>query len=160
MSGSWSIPGIRVIDLDATELPSNDREIFEAVVERVFADPAVLEAEVPGATAPVAAAFDDAGASSSVAFVPDVDVSEQPALGQSGDVGHPALSASSEAEEGFLGEPAVSAELAVIAPPLQTAGAMVGAPPPLMEGATEGVAEVAEPSFVQPAVAVEVALPR
>jgi hypothetical protein len=29
-----------------------------------------------------------------------------------------------------------------------------------MEGATEGVAEVAEPSFVQPAVAVEVALPR
>jgi hypothetical protein len=61
MSGSWSIPGIRVIDLDATELPSNDREVFEAVVERVFANPAVLEAEVPGATAPVAAAFDDGG---------------------------------------------------------------------------------------------------
>jgi hypothetical protein len=47
--GSWSIPGVGVIDLDTTELPSNDREIFEAVVERVFADPAESYVEVPGA---------------------------------------------------------------------------------------------------------------
>jgi hypothetical protein len=49
--GSWSIPGVRVIDLDTTELPSNDREIFEAVVERVFADLSVLKVEIPGAVA-------------------------------------------------------------------------------------------------------------
>jgi hypothetical protein len=32
-SGYWSIPGIGIIDLDSTELPSNDREIFKAVVD-------------------------------------------------------------------------------------------------------------------------------
>jgi hypothetical protein len=32
-SGYWSIPSIGIIDLDSTELPSNDREIFKAVVD-------------------------------------------------------------------------------------------------------------------------------
>jgi hypothetical protein len=31
-------PGIGVIDLDAIELPGNDREILEAVTERMFFD--------------------------------------------------------------------------------------------------------------------------
>jgi hypothetical protein len=67
--GSWSIPGVGVIDLDATKLSSNDREIFEAVVERVFTDPSVLEAEVPRAAVFAVAASANAGASSSVALV-------------------------------------------------------------------------------------------
>jgi hypothetical protein len=31
-------PGIGIIDLDAIELPGNDREILEAVTERMFSD--------------------------------------------------------------------------------------------------------------------------
>jgi hypothetical protein len=31
-------PGIRIIDLDAIELPGNDREILEAMTERMFSD--------------------------------------------------------------------------------------------------------------------------
>jgi hypothetical protein len=54
MFSSQSIPGVGVIDLDATELPSNDREIFDAMMECVFANPAILEAEVPGAATSVA----------------------------------------------------------------------------------------------------------
>jgi hypothetical protein len=79
-SGCWSIPGIGIIDLDATKLPSNDREIFEAVVVRVFADPSVLEAEILGAAASVAATSADAGASSSVPLAPDTIMSKQLAL--------------------------------------------------------------------------------
>jgi hypothetical protein len=42
----------------------------------VFADPVILEAEVPGVVASAAAASADAGASSSAALVPDAVVSE------------------------------------------------------------------------------------
>jgi hypothetical protein len=37
-------PGIRIIDFDATELPSNDQEILEAAMERMFTDRSVLDA--------------------------------------------------------------------------------------------------------------------
>jgi hypothetical protein len=37
-------PGIGNIDLDAAELPSNDREILEVVTEQMFADPSILDA--------------------------------------------------------------------------------------------------------------------
>jgi hypothetical protein len=45
MSTSWylTIPGIGTIDLDATELPSNDREILEVAMERVFANSSLLD---------------------------------------------------------------------------------------------------------------------
>jgi hypothetical protein len=144
-----------VINLDTAELSSNDREIFKAMVERVFADLTVLEVEVPGVAASAAVAFDDEGALSSVALVPDAAVSKQPTLGQDGDVGGPAPSATSEAAERLLGEPAAGAESAVITPLLSTTGAIVDAPPPLIAGAIEGVAKVAEPSSVQPAIATE-----
>jgi hypothetical protein len=42
MSRYLTTPGIGVIDLDATELPSNDREILEAVTDRVFDDLSLL----------------------------------------------------------------------------------------------------------------------
>jgi hypothetical protein len=44
MSRYLTIPGIETIDLNATELPSNDWEILEAVTELVFADPSLLDA--------------------------------------------------------------------------------------------------------------------
>jgi hypothetical protein len=35
----WLSLNFEVIDLDATELPSNDYDIYEAVLERMLADP-------------------------------------------------------------------------------------------------------------------------
>jgi hypothetical protein len=37
-------PGIGIIDLDTTELPSNDRMILEVVTDRMFAEPSILDA--------------------------------------------------------------------------------------------------------------------
>jgi hypothetical protein len=36
-------PSIGTIELDAPELPSNDREVLEAVTERMFAEPSILD---------------------------------------------------------------------------------------------------------------------
>jgi hypothetical protein len=36
-------PGIGIVDLDAPELPSNDREMLEVATERMFAEPSILE---------------------------------------------------------------------------------------------------------------------
>jgi hypothetical protein len=127
---NWSSLGIRVIDLDATELPSNDWEIFEAVEERVLADLVESEFEVPGDVASAVAAFADAGATSDGAPALGAIVLEQPMPDQGGDVGHPVPSITSKEVEGVLREPAAGAESAVIAPPLPTAGAD--------ESATEG----------------------
>jgi hypothetical protein len=101
-SSCWSIPGIGIIDLDATELPSNNQEIFEAVVDRVFADPSVLEVEIPEAAASVAATSADAGTSSNTALMSDAIVSEQPVPRQDGGVGGSTPSAASKAAEGVL----------------------------------------------------------
>jgi hypothetical protein len=71
MSRYLSIPGIGIINLDATELPSNDQEILEVVKDRVFADPSVLEPEVPEA-----ATYAGVGTSSSTTLAPDAIMSE------------------------------------------------------------------------------------
>jgi hypothetical protein len=36
-------PGIGTINLDAPELPGNDRELLEAATERMFTEPMILE---------------------------------------------------------------------------------------------------------------------
>jgi hypothetical protein len=36
-------PGIGTVDLDALELPSNDREMLEVATERMFAEPSILK---------------------------------------------------------------------------------------------------------------------
>jgi hypothetical protein len=76
MSRYLSIPGIGIINLDATELPSNDREILEVVKDRVFADPSVLEPEVPEAATSVAATSAGAGTLSSATLASDAIMSE------------------------------------------------------------------------------------
>jgi hypothetical protein len=94
MSTSWylTIPGIGTIDLDATELPSNDREILEAVMERVFANPSLL----------------------------DVVVLDPLTLCQDRNAGGLAPSATPEAMEGVLGQFEAGAESAAIEPPPTT----------------------------------------
>jgi hypothetical protein len=126
------------MDLHATELPSNDWEIFDVVVERVFADLAILEDEVPGVVVSIGTA--SARTSSSVALVPDAVVSKQSAPGQDGDVGGPTPSVASEAVEGILGGSAVGVESIVDVPILLAAGMTVDAPPPSTTGAVESVA--------------------
>jgi hypothetical protein len=44
---TWSTINLGVIDLDATELPSNDQDIYEVVLERILADPVDSEIETP-----------------------------------------------------------------------------------------------------------------
>lgn len=67
----------------------------------MFANPSVLEPEVPEFTASVAAAPADTGGSSSVALAPDAAAPEQLTLGQGGDVRGPVPSAASDAARGF-----------------------------------------------------------
>jgi hypothetical protein len=89
MSRYLTIPGIGVIDLDATELPRNDREILEAVTDQVFIDPSLL----------------------------DAIVLEPPAPRQDEDVGGCASYATPEAAEGVPGESAAGTESAAMASP-------------------------------------------
>jgi hypothetical protein len=119
---TWFIPNLGVIDLDTTELQSNDQEIFEAVAERVLRDLVELGVEVPRATTSVVAASADERASSSGALVPGAAAAEQTMLGQGGDVGGPMPSVAPSAVEGVLKEPVAGVESAVIAPPLPTVG--------------------------------------
>jgi hypothetical protein len=134
--GAWSTINLGVIDLDTTELQSNDRDIYEAVLECMLANPVELGIEAPEAATSTAAASADVGASSSGALMPGATSTEQPTPGQGGDVGGPAPSIASKAAEGVLGESVAGAESAVITPPLPTTGAIVDVPPPLIAGAT------------------------
>jgi hypothetical protein len=154
----WSILGVGIIDLDETELSSNDREILYAVVERVFADPSVLEAEDPEIAASVAAATADAGVPSNTALAPDAVVSEQPAPSQGGDVGRTAPSTASEAVEGLLGGLQLERSRPRSRPHSRLQGRSWTRP--TLDGrAGEEVTEAAEPSSVQSAVAFEVVAP-
>jgi hypothetical protein len=139
MSRYLTIPGIRTIDLDATELLINDQEILEAVTDWVFADPSLM----------------------------DAITLDPPAPRQDRDVGGSASSAAPEAAEGVLGESAADAESAVIAPPppttgetagaplLQPAETAVAAPTPSKVGVVEEVVGGVEPPSTQLAVATE-----
>jgi hypothetical protein len=100
MSTYLTIPSIGTIDLDTTELPSNDREILEAVTERVFVDPSLSD---------------------------DI-VLDPPVSHHDGDIGGSTPATEPEVAVGVLGEPAAGAESAAIAPPHPTVGTTTDAP--------------------------------
>jgi hypothetical protein len=54
-----------VIDLDTTELPSNDWDIYEVVLEHMLSEPVQSEVEVPDVAAPAAATSAEVAASAS-----------------------------------------------------------------------------------------------
>jgi hypothetical protein len=93
----------KIIDLDDPDLPSNDRDIYEAMLERMLADPMELEVEASESAAPAAATSAEAA----------VPASKEPTLGataerqlspvQAGDVGGSAPSAASDAAEEVVG---------------------------------------------------------
>jgi hypothetical protein len=45
-------PGIGAIDLDAPELPSNDREMLEVATEQMFSDPSIMDTIASVASTP------------------------------------------------------------------------------------------------------------
>jgi hypothetical protein len=81
-SGALSTINFEVIDLDTTKLPSNDRDIYEAVPERMLADSVESEVEVPEAAASAAATSAEVVTSASGEPVPGVVAAGEPTLGQ------------------------------------------------------------------------------
>jgi hypothetical protein len=76
--GAWSTINLGVIDLDATELPSNDRDIYEAVLERMLADSVELEIVAPEAAMSGISSFAEAVTAASGEPVSDTVVVGQP----------------------------------------------------------------------------------
>jgi hypothetical protein len=54
MADAMSAGILEIIDLDALNLPSNNRDIYEAVLERILADPVESRAKASESAAPVA----------------------------------------------------------------------------------------------------------
>jgi hypothetical protein len=127
-------PGIGTIDLDAAELPSNDREMLEVATEKMFAYPSIL----------------------------DTITSVPLALRQDEGAGGSAPPAAPEPAEGVLGESAAGMEsVVVVSPPSPTregtdaylpraAGAVVAAPVVSVVDTVEGVVRGAGPSSPRP----------
>jgi hypothetical protein len=86
-SGAFSAINFEIIDLDATELPSNDRDIYEVVLERMLANPVESEVEVPEPAAPVGATSDEVAALASGEPTSGATVVGQLTPGQGGEVG-------------------------------------------------------------------------
>jgi hypothetical protein len=107
-------PGIGIVDLDAPELPSNDREMLEVVTEQMFAKPSILET------------------------VASVTL----ALRQYENAGGLAPPAVSEAAEAVPGEPAASAESAAVVhvPPPTREGQEASLPRPAEAAASAAAA--------------------
>jgi hypothetical protein len=138
-------PDIGTNDLNAPELPRNDREMLEVATEQMFAEPSIL----------------------------DTIASVTSALHQCEGVGGSALLAASEAAEGVLEESTTGTEPAVVmSPPSparegtsaslpQPVGVVVAAPATLVVGVAEGVVGEAGPSSPRPiaAAAEEVLVP-
>jgi hypothetical protein len=118
-------PGIGVVDLDAPELLSNDREMLEVVTERMFAELSILETiasvsqalhqyERVGGFAPLAA--------SEVAE----EVPEESAVGTESVAVVPAPLPTSEGQEASLSQPAEAAEPTAAAAAVSATEGVVG----------------------------------
>jgi hypothetical protein len=119
-------PGIRVVDLDAPELPSNDQEMLEVATERMFAEPSILETiasvsralhqyERAGGFAPLAASEaveaipeEPAAGMESVTVVsapPPTSEGQEVSLPQTGEAADPTVAAAAAgATESVVGE--------------------------------------------------------
>jgi hypothetical protein len=127
-------PSIRIIDLDATELPSNDWEILEVAMERMFADLSILDA---------------------IASVPPVPRQDE---GAGGSV-PPTVLEAAKGDSVVIEPPPISAGESTNAPLLQPAEAGMDTPTPSVVGVVEGVVEGVGPSSSQPAAATAEEVP-
>jgi hypothetical protein len=97
-SSAWSTINLGVTDLDATELPSNDRDINEVVLERMLANLVESGIEAPEAAMSATAT---SGVSSIGAPVSGAATTGQPAPGQGGDAGGPVPQSRRKRRRGF-----------------------------------------------------------
>jgi hypothetical protein len=113
---------LEIIDLDALDLPSNDQDIYEAMLEHILADPVESEVEAPESAVPAAATSAEAAVPANEKPMSSATAAGQLTPGQAGDVGGFVPSAPLEAAEEVLGEPVTGTELTLVAPLPPTAG--------------------------------------
>jgi hypothetical protein len=113
---------LEIIDLDAPDLPNNDRDIYEAVLEWMLAEPVGSEVEAPEFAAPVVAASAETVEPVNEEHTPAATTGGQLTLDQPGVVRGPKPSATSEAAKEVLAEPAFGAALTLDMPPPPTEG--------------------------------------
>jgi hypothetical protein len=138
---------LEIIDLDASDLPSNDRDIYEAVLEQILADPVELGVEALESAAPVDMASAEAAEPANEELAPGATTVGQLTSGQAEVAKDLEPSATSEAAKEVLGEPAASAELPLTASSPPTAG---------VDSTTANAPEL---SSLQPTTPVEEAAP-
>jgi hypothetical protein len=117
-SGALSAVDLGVIDLDATKLPSNDRDIFEAVLERILADPVDTEVEVLEPATSVTAIVTDVAGLAGRELTCGATASEQTAPNQGESIGGLMIPTASEAVEEVLREPAATPSSLIVGAPL------------------------------------------
>jgi hypothetical protein len=128
-------PGIGVVDLDAPELPSNDREMLEMAMEQIFAEPTILETIVSVTLA--LRQYERAGSSAPPAASEATEAApEESVAGAESTVVVPVPPPTWEGQEASLPQPAEAAESVVAA---------------MAADAVEGVVGEAEPSSPRPA---------
>jgi hypothetical protein len=97
MADAMSTDILEIIDLNAPDLPSNDRDIYEVVLEQMLANSVESGVEASNFVAPVAAASAEAAEPANKEPAPDATAVGQLAWGPTGVFGAPESSAATKA---------------------------------------------------------------
>jgi hypothetical protein len=138
---------LEIIDLDAPDLPSNDHDIYESVLERMLVDPVESGAEASGSAAPAAATSAEVEEPANEEPMSGAIVAGQLMPSRAGGVRGPETSIAVEAAEVVLGDPAANTELTLVVPSPPTTG---------VDSAT---VEALESSCLRPVALVDEAAP-
>jgi hypothetical protein len=132
-------PGIGIVDLDAPEFPGNNQKMLEVVMERMFAEPSILETIV--SVTLVLREYESAGGSAPPATSEAAEaVPAEPAAGAESAAAVPTPPPTREGQEAFLPQPAEAAAAAAA-------------------DATMDIVEEAEPSSPRPVAAAAEEVP-
>jgi hypothetical protein len=83
---TMSAINFEIIDLDTPDLPSNDRDIYEVMLERILTDPVEFEVEVPESAVPADATSVEAAVPADEGPTSGATAAGQLMSGQAGDV--------------------------------------------------------------------------
>jgi hypothetical protein len=111
-----------IINLDAPDLSSNDRDTYEAMLECMLAAPVESEVEALEFTAHAAATSVETAVPTDEGPTSGATTVGQLTSGQARGVGGPVPSAAAEAAEVALGDPATGTELALVMSSAPTVG--------------------------------------
>jgi hypothetical protein len=110
MAYAMSVSILNIIDLDAPDLPSNDKDIYEVMLERMLADLVESRVEAFESAAPMAVASAEAVEPANEEPTPGATAARQLTPGQAGVTKGPEPLTTPEAAKEDLGEPATGAE--------------------------------------------------